>query len=108
MSISHPPTIISGGYGRTEAAGKTGVGLGGGGEEDRRGYPGQSQRQHGIFEEAQVVLWSRSTVMLKNSDFILKAMFTRCCKDREGGARDGESRKQWKKRTGDGKGETIQ
>ena len=53
-------------------------------------------------------LWSRSTVMLKNSDFILKAMFTRCCKDREGGARDGESRKQWKKRTGDGKGETIQ
>lgn len=27
MSISHPPTIISGGCGRTEAAGKTGVGL---------------------------------------------------------------------------------
>ena len=56
MSISHPPTVISGGYGRTEAAGKTGVGLGGGGEEDRRGYPGQSQRRHGIFEEAQVAV----------------------------------------------------
>ena len=82
--------------------------LGGSGEEDRRGCPGQSQRRHGISEEAQVVLWSRSTVMLRNSDFILKAMFTRCCKDREGGARDGENRKQWKKRSGDGKRETIQ
>lgn len=48
------------------------------------------------------------SVMLRNSDFILKAVFTRCCKDREGGARDGENRKQWKKRSGDGKRETIQ
>ena len=47
-------------------------------------------------------------VMLKNLDFILKAMFTRCWKDREGGARDGENRKQWKKKSGDGKSETIQ
>ena len=47
-------------------------------------------------------------VMLKNSDFILKAMFTQRCKDREGGARDGENRKQWKKKSEDGKSETTQ
>lgn len=76
VSISHRLTTTPRGYGSTETAGKAGMALGGGWERNGRGYPGQSQRQHGIFEEVQVVPWSRSMAMLRNSNFTLKAKFT--------------------------------
>lgn len=94
MSTSHPPITSPGAYGSTEAAGKTGMAQGGGGKMDGRRLPGQSQRQHGLSEEVQLVSWSRSMAMLRNSDFSLKVVFTWCCRDREGEARDGGNRKQ--------------
>lgn len=55
------------------------------------------QRQHGTFEEVQAVRWRRSRAVSRNSDFTLKAVFTWCRKDREGGARDDRNRNQGKR-----------